>query len=112
MVLQIKLDANGRPSKYKARLVAHGFKQQYRHDFSIAYAPLISLTRVLLVLSEAAIHNFKVDQMDVIGAFLEAKIEEELFMTLPAGITYQDGQLTIGLSEAKKEKVVIGVKKS
>lgn len=63
-------------------MVAYGFKQYYSFDYTIAYAPLISLAAVHLVLSEAATRDLEIDQIDVIGAFLKTKVEEKIYLAM------------------------------
>jgi hypothetical protein len=74
MVLQKKLDINGSVDHFKARLVAHGFKQRPGVDYESTYAPLIGLPAVRLALSTAAAQDYEIDQMDLVGAFLESNI--------------------------------------
>ena len=85
LVLQRKLGSDGGHERYKARLVAHGFKQQPGIDFLHTDAPLVSLCTVRLVLSFAAANNYEIHQLDVVAAFLESDIKEELYLQLPLG---------------------------
>jgi len=86
MVLQTKYKPDGSIDKYKARLVAHGFKQKPGLEFNDTYAPLVSHAAIRLGLSKAAALGLEIDQLDVVGAFLEAPLDEEIYMTLPKGI--------------------------
>jgi len=87
LVLQRKLNADGGHDRYKARLVAHGFKQQPGVDFVRTYAPLVSMSTVRLVLSFAAVRDYEVHKLDVVAAFLESRIKEEIYLQLPVGFS-------------------------
>ena len=91
LVLQKKLGSDGGHERYKARLVAHGFKQKPGIDFLHTYAPLVSLSTVRLVLSFAAAHEYEIHQLDVVAAFLESQIKEELYLQLPLGFEIVEG---------------------
>jgi len=87
LVLQRKLNADGGHDRYKARLVAHGFKQQPGVDFVRTYAPLVSMSTVRLVLSFAAVRDYEIHQLDVVTAFLESRLKEEIYLQLPVGFS-------------------------
>jgi len=86
LILQGKLGPTGETVRYKARLVAQGFRQIEGEDFTHTFAPVASLSSVRVVLSIAAARGFKIYQMDVVTAFLGSKLEEEVYVSLPEGI--------------------------
>lgn len=43
------------------------------------------------MLALAAVHDFELDQMDAVTAFLNAPLEEELYMRAPDGYDVQPG---------------------
>ena len=51
--------------KYKARIVAKGFKQQVDLDFFDTFSPVTRVTSIRLLIAVAAIHDLKIHQMDV-----------------------------------------------
>ena len=117
LVLQRKLDSGGDHKRYKARLVAHGYKLKPGIDFLHTYAPLISLSTVRLVLSFAAAHNYEIHQLDVVAAFLESEIKEEIYLQLPFGFgivggTIQDASLCRVAYTGKREPVCVRILKS
>ena len=83
MVLQEKLGEEGRVARFKARLVAHGFGQRSRVDFIETYCPGISLPAIQMVLSKAAAEDKEIVELDIVTAFLESKIQEEIYLQLP-----------------------------
>jgi len=117
LVLQRNLDSGGDHKRYKARLVAHGYKQKPGIDFLHTYAPLISLSTVRLVLSFAATHNYEIHQLDIVAAFLESEIKEEIYLQLPFGFgivggTIQDASLCRVAYTGKREPVCVRILKS
>ncbi len=85
-MFKVKYHPNGLPQRFKARLVAQGFSQQYGIDYKDTYAPTLRLDSLRLLLALAAVHDHEVHQMDIVGAYLEGEIEEELYMRVLEGI--------------------------
>jgi len=69
----------------KVRIVAKGFRQIHGVDYHDTFAPVVSLTAVRFFLSIVAHKDFECDQMDVVTAFLNGDIDEEIYMDVPAG---------------------------
>ena len=79
-VLRKKLKSDGSIDKFKARLVAKGFKQKADLDFFDTFSLVTRITSIRLLISIAAIFDLKIHQMDVIIAFLNGDLEEEIYM--------------------------------
>src|ERR1700716_1254047 len=75
-----KVKSSGR---YKARLVARGFSQEYGLDYWETYAPVARFSSIRLLLALAARHKLKVQQMDVQTAFLYGDLTEDIYMEQP-----------------------------
>ena len=99
MTLVKKHDGNGKLTRYKGRLVAHGFKQRPGVDFDETYAPLVSLAAVRTALSYAATQDLEIRQLDVIGAFLESKIDETLYISFPKGLVREGNKIVLDPGE-------------
>ncbi len=69
----------------KARLVAKGYSQEEGIDYDETFAPVARLEAIRIFLAFVAYSNFKVYQMDVKSAFLNGKLEEEVFVEQPPG---------------------------
>ena len=82
----------GSEIKYKARLVAHGYRQIYGLDYTETYAPVTSTTSIRTILALAANNNMLIHQMDIDTAFLNADLEEDIFMKAPDGIVLPEGK--------------------
>ena len=77
-----KLKEDGR---FKARLVARGFRQEFGRDYFDTYAPVIAYATLRLLFAFAAHHDFEVHMMDVITAYLNALLPEEIYISTPPG---------------------------
>jgi hypothetical protein len=73
---------------FKARLVAHGYKQQAEIDYSSTFAQVATLKAFRILMWLSVMFGFKATQMDVKNAFLAGKLDKEIYMTAPPG--YED----------------------
>lgn len=105
-IFTIKNDADGNPAKYKARLVARGFSQQYLLDYNETFAPVARITTFRLILAFANQNNLLIHQMDVKTAFLNGFLEEEIYMKIPEGIEAPENHV------CKLNKALYGLKQS
>lgn len=87
-VYKTKRDHNGEIVKFKARLVAKGFTQRYGVDYEETFAP-VRYGSVRYLIALAAQTNLKIHQMDVVTAFLQGDLDEEIYMEQPLG--FDDG---------------------
>ena len=99
MTLVKKHDRNGKLTRYKGRLVAHGFKQRPGVNFDETYALLVSLAAVRVALSYAAAMDLEIRQLDVIGACLESKINETLYISFPKGLVREGNKIILDPGE-------------
>jgi hypothetical protein len=99
-VYKIKTDEHGNVEKHKARITPKGFKQKHGKDFFEVFAGTGMLKTMRLGLSLAARFDHELEQLDVPTAFLNADVEEDVYMELPEG--YRAG----------KEHMVCKLKKS
>nr|ABB47727.2 retrotransposon protein, putative, Ty1-copia subclass [Oryza sativa Japonica Group] len=88
-VFKKKLRPDGTIEKYKARLVAKGYTQKEGEDFFDTYSPVARLTTIRVLLSLAASHGLLVHQMDVKTAFLNAELDDEIYMDQPDGFVVE-----------------------
>jgi hypothetical protein len=69
----------------KAHLVAQDFSQVEGLDFGETFAPVAHLEAIRILLAFVASKEFKLYQMDVKSAFLNAIIQEEVYVGQPLG---------------------------
>nr|GEU94285.1 zinc finger, CCHC-type [Tanacetum cinerariifolium] len=86
-IFKRKLKVDGTVKKFKARLVIQGFKQKSGLDYFDTYAPVARISTIRLLIVMASIHNLIIHQMDVKTAFLNGRLEEEVYMNQPLGFS-------------------------
>ena len=84
-VYKTKLKENGEVDKYKAHLVAKGYKQEFGVDYKEVFAPVVRLDTIRLVIALAAQNAWPIFQLDVKSAFLHGDLVEEVFIDQPPG---------------------------
>ncbi|GJT41903.1 retrovirus-related pol polyprotein from transposon TNT 1-94, partial [Tanacetum coccineum] len=89
-IYKVKLDELGGILKNKARLVAHGYRQEEGIDFKESFAPVARLEVVRIFLAFVAHMNMIVYQMDVKMTFLNGIFCEEVYITQPDGFVDPD----------------------
>jgi Reverse transcriptase (RNA-dependent DNA polymerase) len=99
-VYKVKIDETGAAGIYKARLTPKGFRQKEGVDYFEVFAPTGKYKTMRFGLSVTARWDHELEQLDVPTAFLNADLEEDVYMQLPEG--YRDG----------KEGIVLRLKKS
>ena len=82
-----KYNSDGSLQRYKARFVAKGFSQVLGINYSTVFSPTASLALMRIVLTLAVNMGWKVMQGDVKTAFLESKLDEDIYIELPKGFT-------------------------
>ena len=85
-VFKRKLNPDGTIERYKARLVAKGYGQQYGVDYDETFAPMAKFNSIRVLLSIGAILNLEIQQMDVKSAFLNGRLDEDVYMDVPEGL--------------------------
>ena len=99
-VFAIKADEAGNPIRYKARLVARGFSQQYLVDYNETFAPIARISSFLIMLAFADQHDLLDHHMDVETAFLNAILKEEIYMKVHDGIQCNNNVLVCKLNKS------------
>ncbi|GKE65836.1 putative ribonuclease H-like domain-containing protein, partial [Tanacetum coccineum] len=84
-VFRNKKDERGIVIRNKARLVAHGHRQEDGIDYEEVFALVARIEAIRLFLAYASFIGFMLYQMDVKSAFLYRTIEEEVYVTQPPG---------------------------
>ncbi|MBW0558206.1 hypothetical protein O181_097921 [Austropuccinia psidii MF-1] len=85
-VFKTKTDDQHRVVEYKAQLCAQGFSQTQGADFSKTFAPTGRLNSLRTLISFAVSKNLLFEQLDIKSAFLNAPLEEEVYLTIPQGL--------------------------
>ena len=96
-VLHIKHDQNGQISCFKAQLVAKGFTQIFRQDFTFTFASVACWESIRTVLCIAMLNNYELQHIDVKNTYLNAPLQEEIYMITPEGCRTKYWHLLKGL---------------
>ena len=88
-VYKWKVDVDGSVERYKARLVAKDYSQQYRLNYDETFSPVTRFESLQTLLALAVQDGFHVHQMDVTTAFLNGKLKKEVYMDQPEGFIIQ-----------------------
>ena len=88
-VFKVKLDENGEAARYKCRLMAQGYTQAQGVDYHETFAPVARFGSSRTLLATAAQRGMHVHQMDVHMAFLNGKLEEDIYMCQPEGFVVE-----------------------
>ncbi|GJS69255.1 retrovirus-related pol polyprotein from transposon TNT 1-94 [Tanacetum coccineum] len=107
-IYKVKLDELGGILKNKARLVAHGYRQEEGIDFEESFALVARLDAIRIFLAFAAHMNMIVYQMDVKTTFLNGILREEVYVSQPDGFVDQDNSNHV----YKLKKALYGLKQA
>ncbi|KAK8560248.1 hypothetical protein V6N12_013048 [Hibiscus sabdariffa] len=69
----------------QGRLVAKGFRQIHGIDYDETFPPVAMFKSIRILLAIAAFHDYEIWQMYVKTAFLNGKLQEDVYMTQPEG---------------------------
>src|SRR3984957_18516231 len=86
VILREKPRPNGEVLKRKARLVAGGHKQEKGINYDETFAAVARIASIRVVLALAAARDWEVGHVDIVGAYLNCELEEEVYMQAPPGV--------------------------
>jgi hypothetical protein len=79
--------------KHKARVCPHGGKQIEGEHYWATYAPVVNWRTVRLVLILSLLGNLNSRQIDYVNAYTQAPADCDIFMSIPASFSVQNGTL-------------------
>lgn len=94
--------------RYKARLVVRGFAQKESFNYDEIYSPVAKMTTIRTILSVGNQKKYYFEQMDVKNAFLNGRLEEDIYIYPPEGVDCKEGNILklnkalYGLRQASK----------
>lgn len=80
---------------YKARLVAAGYNQQKGRDYEEDFSPVMRLATFRALLSIAVCKNYKVRFFDVKSAYLNARLENPVYLEQPPGFNLDSNKVCL-----------------
>ncbi|CCF54415.1 hypothetical protein NDA11_004860 [Ustilago hordei] len=93
LVLNVKMDANGVPYKFKAQSCAQGFSQREGVDYMEIFAPIVPHDTIHTVLVIAAKFNWEIDTIDIKQAYLNASLSHDIYLKAPEGVNIAPGKV-------------------
>jgi transposase InsO family protein len=107
-VLHVKRGPKNEVLEYKTRYVAKGFLQRKGLEYNETHSPVSRLSSIRLMIALAAKMDLKLGHMDVSGAFLNGKLEEDIYVELPPCVDIEIRKKFI----AKLVKALYGLKQA
>nr|GEW15085.1 zinc finger, CCHC-type [Tanacetum cinerariifolium] len=80
-----KTDMDGNIHTYKAHLVAKGFTQTYKVDYEETYSHVAYIKAIRILIAILTYYDYEIWQMDVKTAFLNGRLNEDVYMVQPEG---------------------------
>ena len=105
---KVKRNADGSINRYKARLVAQGYSQEAGVDYDEIYAPVARYNSIRTVLAIANALDFELHQMDIKTAFLNGKLDQEIYMAQPDAFVQEEHPNKV----CKLNRSIYGLKQS
>ena len=84
-MFKVKHASDDTVERFKRRLVAKGYAQKYGSDYFETFSPVVRYTSVRALLAFAVQNDMIIHQMDVVTAFLNGKLSEDIYMQQPKG---------------------------
>jgi len=107
-VFKLKRDEHGVVNRHKARLVALGYRQVEGIDYSETYAPVLSMRSLRFIIALSVEMNMQLYQCDVVTAFLNGYLKEDIYMNQPVGYEVKGKEELV----CKLERRLYGLKQS
>nr|GEW66362.1 putative copia-type protein [Tanacetum cinerariifolium] len=85
-IFEIKYKSTGEIERYKAKLVAKGFRQKEGIDYEETFSPIVKMVTVRCVLNLVAQNDGSVYQLDIGNAFLYGELIEDVYISLLDGM--------------------------
>ena len=92
-IYKIKTHFDGSIERYKARLIAKGFTQEYGIDYEEIFASVARISSVRALLAIAATNKWDIFQIDFKNAFLNGDLSEEVYMQPPLGFSIKSNKV-------------------
>ncbi|MBW0535059.1 hypothetical protein O181_074774 [Austropuccinia psidii MF-1] len=99
-VFKTKHNAQNEILEQKERLCAQGFSQTPGIDFLKTFAPTGRLNSLRTLISFGASKNLSFEQLDIKSAFLNAPLDEEVYLTIPNGLKHDKHKSCLRLKKA------------
>ncbi len=102
-VLTKKTSPDGKEIKFKARMVVQGFHQQYGRDFLETFSPVVGFDVLRTVIKMMVERRWNYSTMDFKQAYLNAPLNETIYVRTPDGSVSRLNKALYGLKQAGAE---------
>jgi hypothetical protein len=92
-VYKVKTRSDGSLERYKARLAARGFQQEYGRDYDETFAPVAHMITIHTLLAVTSVRGWSISQFDLKNAFLNGELCEDVYMRPPPGYYIPKGMV-------------------
>nr|GFA42433.1 hypothetical protein [Tanacetum cinerariifolium] len=83
-----KTDMDGKLHTYKARLVPKGCTQTFGIDYQKTFSPIVDIRAIRILIAIVVYYDYEIWQMDVKIAFLNGRLDEDIYMEQPEGFGF------------------------
>ena len=111
-VFTLKFYADGSLERYKARIVAKGFTQKEGLDYTETFSPVAKMVTVKMLLKISASKKCYLNQLDILNAFLNGDLDEDIYMRLPEGYAEIKGLTLPKNAVCRLKKSIYGLKQA
>ena len=98
-VFKLKTDQDGKPQRFKPRLVARGFTQVAGLDYDETYSPVVRIETIRLMVSLAASMKMPIKQLDIPTAYLNGVLDKPIYTCID-GVDYRINKALYGLKQS------------
>ena len=107
-VFRIKYRNDGSIDRFKGRPVVRGFEQVHGLDYDETFAPVVRFGTIRTLLAFAIQNDLLIHQIDVVTAFLNGTIDEEMYIEQPEGYVMRGQESKV----CKLKRSLYGLKQS
>ncbi len=93
LVFTEKVGSEGEITKRKAQLVAKGYTEVWGEDYWHTYSPTLGRDTLFSCLAYAASKDLEIHQLDVVAAYLNSDLTEEIYLSPPDGVLSTPGKV-------------------
>lgn len=105
-VFKLKKSTEGKVMRFKTRLVAQGFFQEKEINYNETYSPVANFSIIRFMLVITATFTWHTRHLDIKYAYLNGKLEEEIYMKVPPLYKTEEGKVV------KLRRPIYGLKQS
>lgn len=85
-VFKIKENSQDKLRQFKVRLVVRGYEQITAVDYNETFCPVVRFNTLRCLFAVAAKEDYNIDHLDVVTAFLNGELKEEVYIKFPEGL--------------------------